>query len=171
VRDLEELSRAEAGQMDIHPQPCDTARCVQSAVDRLRPQFLEKEIDLKTELTDPLPQVRADYDRAGQVFTNLLGNALQHTPPGGQVSIRAAALDGFVQFSIRDSGVGLAAEDLERVFQRFFRADKSRSRKSGGSGIGLTIARHLIEAQGGRIWAESPGLGQGSAFYFTLPLA
>ena len=87
------------------------------------------------------------------------------------VTIQAARLDAAIRFSVQDTGVGLTPDDLTKVFQRFYRVDKSRARASGGSGIGLTIAQHIVEAHGGQIWAESPGLNQGSTFSFTLPLA
>jgi histidine kinase len=106
-----------------------------------------------------------------QVLTNLLGNALQNTPNGGKVHVSASLTREGVQFAVADSGIGLTPENLERIFQRFYRVDKSRARSSGGSGIGLTICRYLVEAHHGRIWAESAGLGKGSTFYFTLPIA
>ena len=112
-----------------------------------------------------------DEYRIGQVFTNLVGNALQYTPQAGRVVISAVAEADFVRISVADTGAGLAIEHLEHVFDRFYRVDKSRSRAAGGSGIGLTIARYLVEAHGGRIWAESSGEGQGSTFTFTLPVA
>jgi signal transduction histidine kinase len=169
VQSLQELSRTEAGQVELNLQTCDVAELLRTAVERLRPQFLDKEIDLRLETPDLLPSVRGDVDRTSQVLTNLLGNALQYTASGGAVVVRAAEAGDFVQISVEDNGAGLAEDDLKRVFQRFYRVDKSRSRRSGGSGIGLTIARHLVDAQGGKIWAESAGLGQGSTLYFTLP--
>ena len=171
VQDLQELSRVEAGQVPLRLQPCDPRQIVQAALEQLRPQFVEKSIALTADLPSSLPSVSADPDRIGQVLINLLGNALQNTPGGGQVAVSAFQAAGQVQFAVRDSGIGLAPENLERVFQRFYRVDKSRARSSGGSGIGLTISRYLVEAHGGRIWAESPGLGQGSVFCFTLPCA
>lgn len=116
----------------------------------MTPQFAEKAITLTTDLPSSLPPVNADPDRIRQVLTNLLGNALQNTPEGGPVSIIAAEKKGVVEFAVQDSGVGIAPENLERIFQRFYRVDKSRSR-SGGSGIGLTICRYLVEAHRGRI--------------------
>ena len=171
VHDLQELSRAEASQLQIAPRPCDAGDLVRAAVEWLRPQFEDKGVALTADLPAQPARVRADFDRARQVLLNLLGNALQYTPPGGTVTVRLTRADAMVQFSVRDTGVGLAAEDLERVFERFYRVDRSRARASGGSGIGLTIARHIVEAHGGRIWAESDGPGKGSVFHFTLPLA
>jgi histidine kinase len=115
--------------------------------------------------------VQADHDRLNQVLTNLIGNALQYTSQGGSVTVRAVLVDGEVRVTVTDSGIGIAAEHLAHIFDRFYRVDKSRARSGGGSGIGLTIARFLVEAHGGRIWAESPGPGQGSTFTFTLPVA
>jgi histidine kinase len=112
-----------------------------------------------------------DPDRIGQVLLNLLGNALQYTPSGRQVEVRARHQDQLLEIEIRDEGIGIPAEHLPHVFTRFYRVDRSRSRAGGGSGIGLTIAKHLVEAHGGRIWASSPGSGKGSSFTFTLPLA
>jgi histidine kinase len=106
-----------------------------------------------------------------QVMLNLLGNALQYTPTGRQVTVRAWANDNEVHIAVQDTGIGLTAEQQRHVFERFYRVDKSRSRAGGGSGIGLTIARHLVEAHNGRLTATSPGPDQGSAFTVTLPIA
>jgi signal transduction histidine kinase len=171
VEDLQELSRVEAGEMPIHLQTTDPCPIVEAAVERMRPQFNEKGIELTAQRSDSLPAVYADPDRIGQVITNLLGNALQNTSAGGHVEVILSPNHDCVRFAIKDSGIGLAPENLERIFQRFYRVDKSRARSSGGSGIGLTISRHFAEAHHGRIWAESRGLGQGSVFYITLPIA
>jgi histidine kinase len=134
-------------------------------------QFEEKGVALNIELDPGLPLVYADEDRIGQVLLNLVGNALQYTPAGGVVTIRARQEQDEVQISISDTGVGIQTEHIDQIFTRFYRVDSSRSRSVGGSGIGLTIAKHLTEAHGGRIWAESPGADQGSTFTFTLPVA
>jgi histidine kinase len=169
VHDLEELSRAEAGQIPLDARPARPVELVKAAIDRLGPQFVDKGVSVEVDVPPDLPQVNADASRTAQVLLNLLGNALQYTPSGGQVTVRCA-LDGhFVMFSVQDTGIGLAPENLDHVFERFYRVDKSRSRAGGGSGVGLTIAKHLVEAQGGRIRAASAGLGQGSTFSFTLP--
>jgi histidine kinase len=171
VHDLQELSRAEAGQLPMKVQPCDAGQLIQDAVEWIRPQFEDQGVMLTAEVSNQGIQVRCDYDRTRQVILNLLGNALQYTPEGGRVTIALTNGEGVAVFSISDTGVGISPENLERVFQRFYRVDKSRSRASGGSGIGLTIASHIIRSLGGRIWAESAGLGKGSTFRFTLPLA
>ncbi len=171
VHDLQELSRAEADQIPLHLGVHDAAELAASAAEWLRPQFADHGIALAVSLPEGALRVRADFDRARQVLLNLLGNALQYTPEGGQVTLTVTAERDAARFSVADTGVGLAGEDLQRVFQRFYRVDKSRARASGGSGIGLTIARHLAEAHGGRLWAESAGPGRGSTFHFTLPLA
>jgi histidine kinase len=138
---------------------------------RLAPQAESKGISLDVALAPDLPRVLADEDRAVQILTNLTSNALQYTPQNGRVVISAKQSAHEVQISVRDTGLGIAPEHLPRIFDRFYRADASRSRRGGGSGIGLTIARALVEAHKGRIWAESPGEGQGSVFTFTLPVA
>ncbi|GAB4576382.1 MAG: ATP-binding protein [Anaerolineae bacterium] len=170
VHDLQELSRAEADQLQLSFSAVDACELARSATEWLRPQFEDRTITLTLALPEaPLP-IRADFDRARQVVLNLLGNALQYTPEGGQVTLRLWQEGPMAHFAISDTGIGLAAEDLERIFQRFYRVDKSRARSSGGSGIGLTIARHIAQAHGGELWAESPGPGKGSTFHLTLPL-
>lgn len=171
VSDLQELSRVEAGAYRMNPQPVAVTGLINTVVARLSRQFEEKGVMLETALPADLPLVLADEDRIGQVLLNLVGNALQYTPTGGSVSIAAHREGKEVHIVIRDTGIGIPAEHLPHIFARFYRVDKSRSRARGGSGIGLTIAKHLVEAHGGRIWAESAGTGQGSVFTFTLPVA
>ena len=172
VDDLQELSRVEARAYELDIRPLDVSALAQTVTKRLAPQAKAKRISLDLELAPDLPRVLADEDRAVQVLTNLAGNALHYTPEGGRVTIAAQQIDGEVHVTVQDTGIGIPPEHLEHIFDRFYRVDKSRSRQSGsGSGIGLTIARALVEAQRGRIWAESPGEGQGSVFRFTLPAA
>lgn len=170
VQDLQELSRTEAGQVPLEITTCKPNEIVMSVVDGIHPQFNEKQITLITDIPDNLPPVRADSDRTAQILTNLLGNALQYTASGGEVRVTASREPDHLCFSVSDTGVGLAPGELEHIFERFYRVDKSRSRSRGGSGIGLTVAKHLAEAQGGSIYAVSEGLGKGSQFNFTLPL-
>ncbi len=172
VDDLQELSRVESRAYQLDLRPLEVPALVQTVTKRLAPQAESKRVSLDLELAPDLPRVRADEDRLVQVLTNLTGNALAYTPENGRVTILAQRIDHEVQISVRDTGIGISAEHLPHIFDRFYRADKSRSRRlGGGSGIGLTIARALVEAHGGRIWAESAGEGQGSTFTFTLPIA
>jgi signal transduction histidine kinase len=171
VSELQELSRAEARQLTLHRAPISPAAIVAQAVARIAPQFVEKGVTLAQDASPHLPLVRVDADRIIQVLINLLGNALRYTPEGGAVTIRVAQQGDTVVFSAADTGIGVAPEHLPQLFERFYRVDKARSRTLGGSGIGLTIAKALVEAHGGRIWAESAGEGQGTTFTFSIPTA
>jgi two-component system sensor histidine kinase BaeS len=172
VDDLRRLSRAEAGQLDLSMAPMSPAEAVRLAVGGMVPLFDEKSVELKSAVSEDLPSVLADVDRVVQVLSNLLSNALRHTPDGGRVVVEAEASGDEVTFEVTDTGTGIAPEHLERVFERFYRVEKSRSRGEarGGSGVGLAISRALVEAMGGRIRVESPGLGEGATFVFTLPV-
>ncbi|MHB0877820.1 MAG: sensor histidine kinase [Anaerolineae bacterium] len=171
VQDLQELSRVEAGAYELKRERTDVAALATAVTAHLQVQFQGKGVSLSQDIPPGLPPVFADRDRILQVLTNLLGNALQYTPPGASVVVRAQRVRGEVELTVTDTGIGIDARDLPHVFTRFYRVDRSRSRTSGGTGIGLTIARHLVEAHGGRIWAESPGLGKGSTFHVSLPIA
>jgi signal transduction histidine kinase len=171
VEDLHALWRTEATPLQLDLTGVAPAALIESSVTRLGPDFAAKGLTLRVDVGEGLPMVRADPDRALQVLTNLLGNSLRYTPAPGEVAITAGREDGAVRFSVRDTGVGLAPEHLPRVFERFYRVDKSRSRAFGGSGVGLAIARALVEAMGGRVWVESPGPDRGATFSFTLPIA
>jgi len=172
VDDLQELSRVEARAYQLDIRSVDVSTLVHTVTKRLAPHAESKRILLDLELAPDLPHVLADEDRAVQVLTNLTGNALQYTPEGGRITISAKRIDHEVQIAVQDTGIGIPPEHLSNIFDRFYRVDKSRSRQSGGgSGIGLTIARALVEAHGGRIWVESKGDGLGSIFTFTLPIA
>lgn len=168
VRDLSLVSRVEAGKVELHLKTVEPTQLLKVVQERFATPFEEKGVQLQ--VTDAaLPHIRADEERTVQVLTNLLSNALRHTPAGGQVTVTAEQAGGFVLFSVVDSGAGIPAEHLPRIFERFYRADPARSRIEGGSGVGLTIAKGLVEAMGGEMWATS-SLGQGSAFSFTLPI-
>lgn len=171
VDDLQELSRAEGRQIALRPCSVAPVAIVESALARVEPQIAEKGLRLSVKVPEGLPAVRADQDRAVQVLTNLLTNAMRYTPAPGEVAVTAQREGSGVAFRVSDTGIGLRPEELGRVFERFYRVDKSRSRALGGTGIGLSIARALTEAMGGRIWAESAGIGKGSSFTFTLPAA
>jgi signal transduction histidine kinase len=169
VAELQELSRAEARQLPLHLAPAAPAELLAQAVARIAPQFIEKDITLAQDIAPDLPPVDVDADRVIQVLINLLGNALRYTPEGGTVTACVARHGDAVVFSVADTGIGIAPEHLPHLFERFYRVDKARSRALGGSGIGLTIAKALVEAHGGRIWAESAGAGHGARFAFALP--
>ncbi len=171
VSDLQELSRMESGAFQLSLKPLPVKKLVENTVERLGRQFEEKNIQLETDVPSGLPNVMADSDRILQVMINLTGNALQYTPSGGKVKISASRSKNEVEISVADNGIGIAPENLTHIFTRFYRVDKSRTRASGGSGIGLTIAQSLMKAHGGRIWAESAGEGKGSTFHFTLRAA
>ncbi len=171
VSDLQELSRVEAGAYTLARRPVAVRALVDTVAERLGHQLEDKQIRLERDVPAALPPVMADEGRIGQVLLNLVGNALQYTPPGGTVRIAARHDGDTVAISVSDTGIGIPAKHLPHLFTRFYRVDKSRSRAGGGSGIGLTIARHLVEAHGGTLRAESAGPGQGSTFTLTLPFA
>lgn len=169
VHDLEELSRAEAGQIPLEMELVDPAGLIHMAAERLQPQFEDKGVHLFLDVPPDLPQLRVDAGRMTQVLLNLTGNALQYTPVGGKVTVSAGVEKSTVTIIVRDNGIGIAPEQIAHIFERFYRVDKSRSRAGGGSGIGLTISKHIVEAHHGKISASSPGPGQGSTFSITLP--
>jgi len=169
VSDLRSLTQAEAGQLHLNLMPVSPEELVVSVAEMFRDAAREKAISLETQVAPSLPIIMADPDRLRQVFGNLISNALRHTPAGGRITLAASALDGAVQFSVSDTGPGLTPEEQAQVFERFWRADTSRSRDGGGSGLGLTIARYLVEAHGGDIGVESAP-DQGARFWFTIPV-
>lgn len=171
VLDLEELSRAEAGQMELEREPVHVETLVKPAVAQLASQFEDNQVRLQLMLTDSSTPVLADSGRITQVLVNLLGNALHYTPAGGNVELRAWKDRELVWISVSDDGIGIDAQHLPHIFERFYRVDKSRSRTGGGSGIGLTISRHIVEAHGGTFRAASAGPNLGSTITFSLPRA
>lgn len=169
VNDLQELSLAEAGQVQLDSQRMALSEVVEGAVHAVAEESKAKGITLSTAVPPDL-WVDADASRIGQVLRNLLTNALAYTPAGGHIDISAHASGEKVEVEVTDTGVGIAAEDLPLVFERFYRADKSRTRATGGAGLGLAIAKQWVEAHGGTIRVESQ-LGRGATFTFTLPRA
>jgi two-component system phosphate regulon sensor histidine kinase PhoR len=168
VRELLELSRIESGDSPLERQPVDPADLWDTAVQRLRALAERNGIALENRTPAGLPAVLADSARVEQVMINLIHNAVKFTPAEGSVVVSASPQADAVRFSICDTGAGISEENLSRIFERFYKADRARAGE--GAGLGLSIARHIIEAHGGRIWAESAP-GQGSTFYFTLPIA
>lgn len=170
VEDLRTLALADSGHLTLQRSPTDPADLSRSVVAQFSPQARAKNIDLTAEIAPGLPSLSLDSQRVAQVLGNLLGNAIRHTPPGGQIECRVKAertSTPAVIFSITDSGSGIPPEALPHIFERFYRVDRSRSRVDGGSGLGLAIAKQLVEAHGGRIWAASEP-GQGTQVSFSL---
>jgi len=170
VKDLRDLSLAQAGQLTLHPEPLDLASAVQEVVEVVRPRAEEKGITLVTSSLESIPPVMADRHRLAQVLHNLLDNPMRHTPQGGTVEVTARREGRMVRVSVRDTGSGIPPEDLPHVFDRFYRVDRSRARATGGTGLGLAVVKHVVEASGGQVSVEST-VGRGSTFSFTLPIA
>lgn len=171
VNELRELTLAEAEQLPLDKQPLDLASLVQETIAVFEPLVEEKGVRLVVQLPPSLPVVAADRVRIRQVLHNLLANALRHTPTNGQITVVAVQTAGRVRFSVEDTGDGIDPQQLEQIFNRFYRTDPSRSRETGGSGLGLAIVRAIIEAHGGMVTAISAGIGKGSKFTLFLPTA
>ena len=169
VSDLQELWRAEARQLVLKVEPVDVRELVATAIERYATPAAERGIVVRLEAEPGVLPVRADRDRLVQVIDNLLSNAVRYTADGTLVTVSIRRVPDEVTVSVVDQGPGLTEEQRGRVFERFYRADPSRSRALGGSGIGLAIAKALVELMGGRIWAESEGPGRGSTFGLSLP--
>ena len=177
ISDLRLLSLAEAGQLKLDLSLTDSATLVQQITEGMKPLAQEKSIQLLIEIQPDLPRISLDPDRIAQVLNNLISNSIRYTPVGGKIFVQSVIIPmkNFLNISVTDSGPGIGFDDLAHIFDRFYRADKSRTRNSGGSGLGLAIVKQLIEAHGGRVHAESPVFydedhhGFGTKIYFTLP--
>lgn len=167
VQELLDLARLESGRETLAIAPVSVVSLVAGAARRLAAQAERAGLRLVLAVPSDLPPVLVDRERIERVLINLLHNAIKFTPPGGQVTISACRTGEWVVVAVADTGVGIAPEDLPRIFERFYKADRSRA--TSGAGLGLAIARHIVLAHGGRIWAESE-LGRGSIFRFTLPI-
>lgn len=169
VNDLQELALSDAGELNLIRQPENLVDLIDQTVKGVSIRAANKEIELVQDVPEGLPPVNIDIHRISQVLLNLLSNAIAHTPAGGKIEVSAVHENGFIKVSVSDNGEGIPVEDLPNVFERFYRVDKSRSRPGGGSGLGLTIAKRLIEAHSGSINVTSEP-GKGSCFSFTLPV-
>jgi signal transduction histidine kinase len=170
VDDLQELSLAESGELKLDCRAIDIAELISQTAGSMQPQMVAKGISLSIDAPDKLPALYIDSHRIGEVLRNLIENALAHTPSAGTITVTAKAQGEWLEVSVIDTGEGIPAEDLSNIFERFYRVDKSRARATGGSGLGLTIAKRLIEAHGGQIEVVSQ-IDQGTRFTFTLPVA
>jgi signal transduction histidine kinase len=169
VQDLHQLALADSGRLSMHPRPCSIENIFETILETIGVQMEDENITLVREIAPNLPSIVADAQRIEQVLLNLLANAIRHTPAEGSILVRAEHIEGDVQVSINDSGTGLSDIDLQHVFDRFYRADEARTSDDTGAGLGLSIAKALIEAHGGRIWAENTP-NSGACFSFTLPI-
>ena len=167
VTELLELSRIESGRLSLDLQLVSPSELLASACKRMQVQTERAGLDLRVECRDDLPTIKIDSQRLEQVLVNLIHNAVKFTKPGGEIVLVGEAGNGEVRFGVRDTGIGIPAEDVPRIFERFYRVDKSRT--GSGTGLGLSISKHILEAHKGRIWAESVE-GQGSTFYFAIPI-
>jgi len=165
IQDLLDVSRIEAGSLSLRCADTDTAALLSAAIEGQHPLASAGKIDLVTEIAAPLPKIAADQDRLMQVFENLIGNAIKFTDPGGTITVGARPDGDNVLFWVSDTGGGMRQEDLPRVFDRFWRAEEGAKH---GAGLGLPIAKGVVEAHGGRIWVEST-LNSGTTFSFTIP--
>ncbi len=166
--ELLELSRIESGQVPLQLKPISPSQLLQSATDRMKTQAERAGLNVQAECNPNLPNVPADASRLEQVLVNLIHNAIKFTPPGGEIRLFAKMDGKYIRFDVSDTGAGIDPDDLPRIFERFYKADRART-KGGGTGLGLSIARHIVEAHGGKIWVESEP-EKGSTFYFTIPI-
>ena len=168
IADLQDLTLAEAGKLDLRLEPVDPAVAIRRAIGTAP---VPHGAPIRADLPDDLPPVAADPARLDQILRNLLSNARRHTPDAGVVTVRGRAGPGVVSIEVTDTGEGIEPDHLPQVFERFYRADRSRSRATGGAGLGLAIVRQLAEAQGGTVSAGSEGPGRGATFVVSLPIA
>jgi signal transduction histidine kinase len=169
VSDLSELWRAEARQLPLRTTAVDVTEVAREVVARAAPEADGRGVTITT--SGEVAVARADPDRVSQIIANYLSNALRHAPDGSRISVSTSTAPETVQVSVSDQGPGLAPDQLEAVFERFYRVDTARSRAAGGSGIGLAIVRALADAMGGQAWAQSDGPGRGATFHVELPRA
>jgi two-component system phosphate regulon sensor histidine kinase PhoR len=167
--DLLMLSKMDADRLNLEISRLSVSQFVESCVETTQRPAAEKKLRISVHLPERMPDIAADRQRLAEILQNLLDNAIQYTPPGGQIMVSASADGDEVTISVSDTGIGIPQADQPRIFERFYRVDVARSREVGGTGLGLAIAKHLVEVHGGRIWVDSE-VGQGSQFHFTVPI-
>jgi len=168
TEDLLMLSKMDADRLELEMRRIPVGPFVESCIETSMPRAIEKDLKLLVNLADRVPDIAGDRRRLTEVLQNLLDNAIQYTPAGGQIMVSAGPRTGEVVFTVSDTGIGIPQADQPRIFERFYRVDVARSREVGGTGLGLSIAKHLVETHGGRIWVESE-VGRGSQFHFSVP--
>ena len=171
IDDLLDVSRIITGKLELKLSPVDLSPAIEAAIDSVRPTFEAKAIIFETALESAACLVRGDANRLQQIFGNLFSNAVKFTPRGGRVSVKVQRDDLYVQIAVSDTGIGISAEFLPYIFDRFRQADGSTTRMHGGLGLGLAIVRHLVQLHQGVIAVESPGKGKGTTFTINIPLA
>ncbi len=167
VMELLDLARIESGRVQLKKSPCEVSQLLKQSVNRMKMQAERAGIKISSQCSESIPVVLIDTERIEQVLINLIHNAIKFTPPGGEITLSAEVENDSIIIHVTDTGVGIAEEDLPRIFERFFKTDRARS--SGGTGLGLSIAKHVIETHGGKIWVESKP-GSGSTFSLSLPI-
>jgi len=168
VSDLLLLSRLESDREFLNPVLTDFVALVTRTVSRFQPRAMKEGITLTLDIEEEIPPLNVDVNYIDQVISNLIDNAIKYTPSGGKVEVKVEDNEKTVKVSVKDTGIGIAKEDLPRIFERFYRGEKSRNLSLGGIGLGLSIVKHIVEAHGGKVGVESE-IGKGSTFYFTLP--
>jgi signal transduction histidine kinase len=171
VADLRDLSLADVGQLPLRRGPVDLGRLLEQVAAAFASEAATRDISLAVDVPRRLPPMAGDEARLRQCFRNLVDNALRHTPAGGQITLRERALPGAAEVQVADTGDGIAPEHLPHIFERFYRVDASRARRSGGSGLGLAIVRQIVRAHGGEALVTSDGEGRGATFTIRLPTA
>jgi two-component system phosphate regulon sensor histidine kinase PhoR len=169
TEDLLMLSKMDADRLELELRRIPVGPFVESCIETSSPRAKDKDLKLLVNLAERIPDIAGDRRRLTEVLQNLLDNAIQYTPAGGQIMISASPRNGEVVFTVSDTGIGIPQADQPRIFERFYRVDVARSREVGGTGLGLSIAKHLVETHGGRIWVESE-VGRGSQFHFSVPI-
>jgi len=169
VTDLLHLSRLDSNEAPLRMQTVDVVEMLEDVADRFSFQMQQKHIEYQVQVEDGITQVVVDRDQMDQVLDNLVSNALKYTPEGGSIRMEGVKRDGLLSISVQDTGMGIPKKDLDRIFERFYRVDKARSRNMGGTGLGLSIAREIVKAHGGDIHLESE-VDQGTRATFTLPM-
>lgn len=167
--DLLMLSKMDADRLELEIRRLPVEQLVSGCIETAQPRAIEKDLRLSVNLGKNLPDIAGDRRRLTEVLQNLIDNAIQYTPAGGQIMVSGETSDSEVVITVSDTGIGIPQADQPRIFERFYRVDVARSREVGGTGLGLSIAKHLMEAHGGKLWVESE-VGHGSQFHFSVPV-